>query len=95
MKKLVFLISLFLFNNLVNAQVRVDKSVQLQLKKSSHVPVLIYLKERAQLNDIKESWTKEQKGQYVYNNLKSTATRSQATILNYFKLKNNGEECGK
>ncbi len=87
MKKLVFLISLFLFNNLVNAQVRVDKSVQLQLKKSSHVPVLIYLKEHAQLNDIKESWTKEQKGQYVYNNLKSTATRSQSTILNYFKLK--------
>lgn len=70
----------------INSQISPDLT-RLMAKQHS-IPVLIQLKEHADLSGIKTSWNKEQKTSYVYNALKTKATISQKEITAYLRLHN-------
>ena len=87
MKKLIYLSLLLMIQN-AYSQVRIESSVNINLLKKEYVPVLIYFKDQADLSAIEANWTKAQKGNYVYHQLKEKASTTQKNIIHYLISKN-------
>ena len=87
MKKLIYLSLLLMIKN-AYSQVRIESSININLLKKEYVPVLIYFKDQADLSAIEANWTKAQKGNYVYHQLKEKASTTQKNIIHYLISKN-------
>ncbi len=74
---------LLVFGQIIKAQISPDLSRKMVLNELT--PVLIELKQQADLSGVQESWTKEQKANYVYTTLKSHAELTQNALVNYLE----------
>lgn len=67
------------------AQIIIDPSIDREFTKQELVPVLIYLKQQADLNKINDTWTKDQKANYTYTALKECAEKNQKNLVAFFQ----------
>ncbi len=81
----LFLLVLFFTFGLLNAQ-SYSPSIDKYLQSHTEVPVLIELKQKADLSKLDKSWSKKEKAQFVYTELSSLASQSQRNIIQYLKL---------
>lgn len=99
MKKNLILVSVFVAGALALSQTvvsgttsspdfKVSAKVVQNLKATAQSDILIFLKEQASLNAASYLVTKEAKGKYVVDQLKKTAQRSQADLVDLLESKN-------
>ncbi|MBK9109899.1 MAG: S8 family peptidase [Saprospiraceae bacterium] len=84
MRILTFLL-LLIFANL---SAQMSSTLLQKMEAGEKWPVLISFKEQATFNEWKSEWPKEQKGHYVYQQLKETAEQNQQAVIHYFAKRN-------
>lgn len=68
-----------------SAFLQISPNLAIKMTTNENVPVLIELKDQADLSGVNISWIKEQKANYVYRMLSEQAAISQTEVLNYLK----------
>ncbi|MBK8954064.1 MAG: S8 family serine peptidase [Saprospiraceae bacterium] len=68
---------------LTNLSAQLSPMLSEKMNQGEQWPVLISFKRQANLDEWKEEWTKEMKGNYVYSKLKQTAEFSQKNTIAY------------
>jgi len=79
---LIFIFSLVLLNA---QEHKISTKILEKLKNQNAVDVLLYLKHQSNLSGLNAEWSKEQKGQYVHQQLIQTAQTYQINIIEKLK----------
>ena len=79
---LIFIFSLVLLNA---QEHKISTKILEKLKNQNTVDVLLYLKHQSNLSGLNAEWSKEQKGQFVHQQLIQTAQTYQINIIEKLK----------